>query len=150
LKQSAEAFLAHPSFFGNSETTANTTTSTSSDNALWVRETALTNGLVNTVRSSGAKFLLTSWATPGAGTSTALELAHNLETIAMKDGFPYLNLDSAIANDEAATGESAVWPCDDHWSATGHADAGQAIFNYLKNNPDLITPISRPKNSKQS
>lgn len=105
-------------------------------------EWALENKLLSTfntyVTADGAQFMVASWTTHSAATSTADALHTHLSAAASVNNFSYLDMRPSIAAEEKATGQSASWPCDEHWSAAGNSFAAQALFEYLQSHPALL------------
>lgn len=61
-----------------------------------------------------------------------------LGEIAKRNSFSYFPLLPYFRQKAAQTGEMSIFPCDGHWNETGHAWAADAIFEYLKANPQLL------------
>ncbi len=61
-----------------------------------------------------------------------------LQDISSRQQFPYLALLPAFRARAASTSQEFAFPCDGHWNETGHAWAADAMFDYLKNNPNLL------------
>jgi len=104
----------------------------------WAADAEIFKAYDKAVRSVQAQFMVTSWATPESGTSTALALHEELSQAAQQDDFAYQDLAPTISVQEAKTGISASFNCDAHWSAAGHSYAAQALYDYLTTHPSLL------------
>lgn len=119
----------------------------------WQTEDVLLKKMKDEAEAGGAKFLLLSMAEgfrthpqllgqedfPPQGNFDFDIPDKKLAEIAGKNQINFLPLEPVFK--EKAGADSAamsVFPCDGHWSVTGHAWAAKAVFNYLKNNPGLL------------
>jgi hypothetical protein len=135
LAANKSAFFAAPGFSGLQSATTSDQTDISSSGSL---EEKLLVTFAQQARGAGASFLLASWMTPQASTSTARVLHDDFVSAAAQGGFPYVDLSPPIASSSQATGESPVWSCDDHWSPAGNEFAADALYQYLEAHPMLI------------
>jgi len=144
IKQSKLAYTLYSRFFtlkAEQESQADAGASASSEvrDAQWVLHTKLINDFVHMVSDDKAKFMMMSWPSHEASPDVAQELHNNLADASVADRFSYLDLQPIIAADVQKTGESASWACDAHWSAAGNSYVAQALYDYFKTHPTLIT-----------
>ena len=105
------------------------------------KQEASTLALANKVAEDRAKFLLaTAYAPEAAPTITQGELVARSPSLAARAGAPYVDLQPRMTDLETAEGESATLsPCEGHWSVAGNRYAADALYEYLKAHPALIT-----------
>src|SRR3989344_4249630 len=105
------------------------------------KQEASTLALANKVAEDRAKFLLaTAYAPEAAPTVTQGELVARSASLAARAGAPYVDLQPRMTDLETAEGESATLsPCEGHWSVAGNRYAADALYEYLKAHPALIT-----------
>ena len=69
------------------------------------------------------------WTTKEISDRTYMD-AH-LASVVASSSINYVDLTPTIDSDEASTSESALLPCNGHWSAQGHAWVADALYQYL-------------------
>jgi hypothetical protein len=104
----------------------------------WQHEEQLLGAFAGIIRKDRASLLLASWATPETGTAMATALSEHLSHTAVQHLFDYIDIMPSMAAQEKASGKSASWTCDAHWSDVGNEYAAQAIVDYLEKHPSLL------------
>ncbi len=130
--------FASPSLFMNEPPATGAELSSTTADSLWTAEDSLVDALAERVHADHARFLVASWTTPQASTSTIDSLKSHMTASAAKDGFSYLDMDPWIAAQAHREGASPSWPCDDHWSENGHRYAATALYDFLMKNKGLL------------
>lgn len=105
----------------------------------WNNDDKLVAALADQVAADKAHFILASWATPFAATSTVEAMSEHYSAGATKNNFTYINLQPSMDTQAKASGIGASWSCDPHWSPAGNAYAAQGIFDYLQSHTNLLT-----------
>ncbi len=108
------------------------------EGASWDLEGKLITAFSRIVARDHSRFLLASWVTSQAATSTAQTFAPHLASIAEATHVTYVDLAPAFSAEEKAAGISGTWSCDIHWNENGHRYTEQALFQYLQAHPALI------------
>ena len=131
-------FLSQLTFFTNVKNSSGAPSTSNVLNSEWTIESKLLIEFNRRVQADRGQFLVVSWASPDASSSTAEALPEHLTQITAQAHFSYADLAPAIAVESQHTGKNPVWSCDNHWNSLGQQYAAEAIYLYLVDNPKLI------------
>jgi hypothetical protein len=131
------AYEAHPTFLGHSFKPEAPQSATSSSAGAWEEEAKLFDAFSSRLATGHIPFVLASWASPYAASTTVADLPPHFAAIAAHDRFFYINLAPSIAAQAQTSGADITWSCDGHWNETGHQYAAQALYAFLMAHPEL-------------
>jgi hypothetical protein len=142
FKNASLSFVHHPFFFIPEPPPQPVTDKDVQENERerWEIKEKIVRALVQQTNADHAPLLLAAFAGREEPTTTITEISRHMEELAPRIGFAYENLVPYVFAQEDATGKQATFlPCDGHWSSDGHRFVAEALYEYLRVHPTLVS-----------